>query len=87
MIINIDKNRLFPLWSQDYSGEKFVTSYETPISPNWYFAVVYGSIGTAKYKENGISGDVITIYDDFQEAREHLEKLSWQYYISAGLIK
>jgi hypothetical protein len=89
MIINIDKNKLFPLWSQDYGGEKFVTSYEQPINVNWYYAVVYGNIRDAKYQENGVGdAEIITMYDDYQEAVEHLTKLhSWKYYISAGWIK
>jgi len=89
MIINVDQNKLFPLWTQDFGGEKFVTSYENLTNPNWYYAVVYGQIRDAKYRENGIGDAEITvIYDDYQESLQHLDRLnSWKYYISAGLIK
>jgi len=83
----LEQNKLYPLWTQDFGGEKFVTSYERSPEAKWYYAIMYGPISGAKFKENGIGdGEIIKIYNDYQQAVMHLDRVGWKYYISAGWI-
>ena len=87
-MVNISKEKLYPLFTEDLSGQRNLTTWNETVPQEWFYAIVKGKITDAKYWNNGIGqNDVVIIYDNYFEAKAKLDKInSWDHYITAGWL-
>jgi len=86
--LDVPKENLYPLYTVDFDGESYPTTWMETTPQKWFFAVVKGRHIDAGYWNKGIGEncELVEIFDNEVEALELLKTLNSGYFLSVGWI-